>query len=238
MISIIIPTYFEEKYIESCLKSIIKNSPKNIEIIVVDSNSSDKTREIAGKYADKVINIKNRGVGKARNIGAEVAKGEILLFVDADTILSKTFIREFEKTFHDSKVVCSAGFVFGDNKNLGIFLNIYKYLWFCVNNLIALISSIFGFPLFPTVCCGCRRWAFDAIGGFNEELAVGEDIDFSMRMGKLGKCRLSRKAVAFTSTRRIEKYGASKNLWLFFGNYLKIYLFNKRPWVNRFPHVD
>jgi glycosyltransferase involved in cell wall biosynthesis len=58
--SVIIPTYNEEKYIENCLRSV-RNQKINgkIEIIIVDSNSSDRTREIAKKYANKVINIKN-----------------------------------------------------------------------------------------------------------------------------------------------------------------------------------
>jgi glycosyltransferase involved in cell wall biosynthesis len=88
-------TLNEEKYIETTLLSIKNQDYKGkYEIIMVDSNSKDRTVKIARKYADKVIVTKRRGVSVGRNIGARLAKGEILLFVDAYTVLLPNVIRE------------------------------------------------------------------------------------------------------------------------------------------------
>ena len=94
-ISIIIPAYNAEKTIESCLNNII-NDTKNIssEIIVIDDCSNDKTLEKLKKFQSiKVINLKkNKGVGYARNLGARIAKNEILCYIDSDLIISRNSI--------------------------------------------------------------------------------------------------------------------------------------------------
>jgi glycosyltransferase involved in cell wall biosynthesis len=82
-VSVIIPTYCEEAIIEGCLKSVVNQEfDGRIETIVVDSHSPDNTRAVAEKCADKVIDVKARGVGKARNAGAKVAESQLLLFLD------------------------------------------------------------------------------------------------------------------------------------------------------------
>ena len=80
MISIIIPTLNEEKYLPKLLDCIRKQSYKDYEIIVADSNSKDKTRQIAKKYGCRIV--KGGMPAKGRNNGAKAAKSEILLFVD------------------------------------------------------------------------------------------------------------------------------------------------------------
>ncbi len=89
-ISVIIPAYNSEKYIERCLNSIINQSYRNIEIIVVDDCSTDTTSYIIQKFCkldNRIRHIKlpaNKGVGYARNIGIKNATGEYLGFVDSD----------------------------------------------------------------------------------------------------------------------------------------------------------
>src|SRR4030067_1306866 len=111
IVSVIIPTYREEDTIEGCLKSIGNQEFEGgrIESIVVDSHSPDGTRSVARKWADKVIDLKDRGVGKARNAGARMAQSQILLFVDADTFLKSDFVAEMYRTFTDPRVVCVSG---------------------------------------------------------------------------------------------------------------------------------
>ncbi|MBU0615524.1 MAG: glycosyltransferase, partial [Nanoarchaeota archaeon] len=87
MLSIIIPTLNEEKHLPRLLDSITRQRFKDYEIIVADNNSKDKTRDIAKKFGAKVV---PGGLpAKARNLGAKAAKGNILLFLDSDVILSK-----------------------------------------------------------------------------------------------------------------------------------------------------
>jgi len=104
-ISIIVPTYNEEKCIEENLKSI-KNQKTNLnyEIIVSDCESDDQTVEIAKKYADKIVVSKKRSPAYARKAGALIAKGGILIFIDADTKILPDYVefifRKFEKIPH------------------------------------------------------------------------------------------------------------------------------------------
>lgn len=89
LISIIIPVYNVEKYLRSCLDSIIEQSYKNIEIILINDGSKDSSAEICDEYAlidsrIKVVHKKNEGVSSARNIGIEMATGEYISFVDSD----------------------------------------------------------------------------------------------------------------------------------------------------------
>lgn len=90
MISVILNVYNGEKYINKCLDSIIKQTYKDLEIVVVNDGSTDKTLNILKKYKDKrirVINQKNMGLSLSRNVGIENASGEYLYFVDVDDYL-------------------------------------------------------------------------------------------------------------------------------------------------------
>lgn len=94
LISIIVPVYNVEKYLEKCIESIINQTYRNIEIILVDDGSKDNSGNICDKYAEKdsrikVIHKKNGGLSDARNSGLEVAKGKYVGFVDSDDFIAK-----------------------------------------------------------------------------------------------------------------------------------------------------
>lgn len=99
MLSIIIPTLNEEKHLEKLLKSIKKQDFNHYEIIVADAGSKDKTLEIAKRYKCRIA--KGGSPAQGRNQGAEEARGDLLLFLDADVILpDKIFgktLKEFKK---------------------------------------------------------------------------------------------------------------------------------------------
>jgi glycosyltransferase involved in cell wall biosynthesis len=99
MISVIIPVYNVEQHISECLESIVAQTYKNIEIIVVNDGSTDKSEEIIKSYLEKFKNInyiyqENKGVSEARNLGLKNAKGEYILFVDSDDFLDKNMIEK------------------------------------------------------------------------------------------------------------------------------------------------
>lgn len=99
LVSIIVPMYNSEKYIERCVKSLISQSYKNIEIILIDDGSKDKTIEILKLYNDKDSRIKlykkkNSGASSARNYGLEKCTGDYILFVDADDYIDSNMIRD------------------------------------------------------------------------------------------------------------------------------------------------
>lgn len=96
LISIIVPIYNVEKYLDECLKSLINQTYKNIEILLVNDGSTDNSREICEKYFQhdnriKIIDKANGGLSDARNVGIEHASGEYLTFVDSDDVVDTTF---------------------------------------------------------------------------------------------------------------------------------------------------
>lgn len=98
LISIVIPVYNVENYIERCLESVIKQTYKNIEIILVNDGSTDKSGEICRKYAQsdsriKVIEKENGGLSSARNAGIDAANGKYITFVDSDDFVCKSYVR-------------------------------------------------------------------------------------------------------------------------------------------------
>lgn len=97
LITIVAPMYRVEQYVGQCIKSLISQTYKNLEIILVDDGSPDKSGEIADEYAlkdhrIKVIHQENKRLGGARNTGLEIAKGDFITFVDSDDYLSEDFV--------------------------------------------------------------------------------------------------------------------------------------------------
>lgn len=100
-ISVIVPVYNVEKWLNMCIYSILAQSYKNLEIILVNDGSTDKSKDICDSYSKKdnrvrVLNIKNSGQSVARNIGLKEAKGDYILFIDSDDYISdKAIIEKF-----------------------------------------------------------------------------------------------------------------------------------------------
>lgn len=97
LISIVIPVYKVEKYLEKCIKSIINQTYKNLEIIIVDDGSPDKCPQMCDEFAQsdkriKVIHKQNGGLSDARNAGIDVAKGKYITFVDSDDYVSDDYV--------------------------------------------------------------------------------------------------------------------------------------------------
>lgn len=96
LISIIVPVYNTEKYIERCLDSIMKQDYPNFEVILVNDGSTDESGIIIQKYKEKYKNIsyikqENKGVGAERNAGIKVAKGDYISFVDSDDLIMEDY---------------------------------------------------------------------------------------------------------------------------------------------------
>lgn len=99
LISVIIPIYNVEKYLNKCIDSIINQTYINIEIILINDGSTDNCGDICEEYKKMdnrivVIHSKNKGVSSARNIGLEISKGKYILFVDSDDWLERDMIKE------------------------------------------------------------------------------------------------------------------------------------------------
>lgn len=107
LISVIIPVYNIEKYLGECLDSVIKQRYIPDEVILIDDGSTDYSGKICDKYVNeysyfKVIHRKNKGVSSARNLGIKMAKGDYLLFIDGDDILSPYYIEKLVRGIQQS----------------------------------------------------------------------------------------------------------------------------------------
>lgn len=93
LVSIIVPVYNEEKYLESCISSLMEQSYNPVEIIIIDDGSSDKSMELAKKFPVKILKQMHKGPGAARNKGVKFSKGDIIVLADADMKFDKNYIK-------------------------------------------------------------------------------------------------------------------------------------------------
>ena len=127
LVSIVVPVYNREKYLDRCLTSLINQTYKNLEIILVDDGSKDKSGEICDRYAlidDRIITIhqKNGGVSKARNTGIDAAHGKYIAFVDADDFISENMYELLVSAAEEnaSNQVCCNAFDVLENKTIEV----------------------------------------------------------------------------------------------------------------------
>lgn len=116
LVTIIVPVYNVEKYLNECIQSLRMQTYKNIEIILIDDGSKDSSGEICEALADedsriKVIHKENAGLGYARNSGLEIARGEYVTFIDSDDVADADLISRLMKAVQDDGVdTCIGGF--------------------------------------------------------------------------------------------------------------------------------
>ncbi|MCX6815958.1 MAG: glycosyltransferase [Candidatus Aenigmarchaeota archaeon] len=212
-ISVVIPTLNEGKYIETTLFHLKQLKP--YEIIVADSRSGDNTVKIAKKYGCRIVYAKRGAASFGRNAGGFVAKGDLILFLDADTIVFPNMLDVIKKDFKNKKLVgwtCSA-YGFSPSWKEQIIYNMS-------NTLVNFLINYFKTPHAPGIAIAVRRKDFKRVNGFDENLKVMEDHDFAMRVGKFGKFKFSKETCVFTSTRRMDKWGG----WNLIKRYSKVYV--------------
>lgn len=199
MISIIIPTLNEEKFLPVLLKSIKKQCFMNdIEIIVADADSKDKTVKIAKSYGCKIV----RGglPAKGRNEGAKIAKGNLLLFLDADGILPNDFLQKAQREFEERELdIASFCLKPQTDKRLEVFLMNILYNW---TVLLAFEKII---PHASSQAILVKKSIHEKIGGFDEEIKIGEDHIYARRAQKFGRFGVLRSTKIISSLRRYKK---------------------------------
>ncbi|MCK4589819.1 MAG: glycosyltransferase [Nanoarchaeota archaeon] len=205
--SIIIPARNEAGYLARTLKSIENQDYPDYETIVVANGCEDNTVEIASKYADKVFSLKEAGVSKARNYGARKAKGEVLVFLDADTELSIDTLKEMEKR-------SGSGFGVGTVKVKPSPAKLRYKLMMGLKNLV----NYSGIYLWSAGIIYCRQSEFL---GFDEKLHVKETSFFIHKMKKKGGFQFLKSSFVRTSMRRYEKWGTLRLILFFAGKWVK-----------------
>lgn len=199
MLSVIIPTYNEEEYLPFLLRSLQGQSYRDFEVIVADNASTDSTRAVAEAAGARIVGGGMPGAG--RNKGAAAAKGDIILFLDADVILPDPWflqmtVAEFEK--RGLGVASCKIDPLSDKKIDKIFHDVFNYfMWVTAATK----------PHAPGFCIFVRKSVHDEVGGFDEEIKLAEDHDYVNRAAKAGKFGLLKTYKIPVSVRRFERDG-------------------------------
>jgi len=212
MISIIIPVLNEATIIKQILEELQQHS--GIEIIVVDGGSQDHTVAIAQQLVTKVLTVIDKGRGGQLNAGANIAQGEILLFLHADTQLPSDFINLITNTLKQPKIVAGAF-------ELGIEGSNISLRW--VEILVKMRSHLLSLP-YGDQAIFISKENFIELGGF-AEIPIMEDFEFINRIKHQGRIAIA-PATVTTSGRRWQKLGVWQttliNQFMIAGYYLGI----------------
>ncbi|MAG37883.1 hypothetical protein CMI45_00650 [Candidatus Pacearchaeota archaeon] len=168
-LSIIIPTHNEESDISSCLQSLEKQSFSDFEVIVVDDGSTDDTLKIVknhkGKLKIKIIKGQHKGPGFSRNLGAKSAKGEILIFIDADMTFHKDYLKNLTSPIIKNKKIIGTCHDYELVENIS---NIWSRCWGRVRVSKKEAKNI-------TIFRAIRRSVFLKHGGFDSKYGYADD---------------------------------------------------------------
>jgi glycosyltransferase involved in cell wall biosynthesis len=188
-VSIIVPAYNAREHLDRCLDALVASSYASREIIVVDDGSTDGTPELARAKGVTVIErTRQAGPGAARNEGAVKATGDVLLFIDADVLVTEETVAHVAKRFEENPDVDALFGSYDDTPSEGNFLSQYKNL----SHHYVHQQSGEDAVTFWAGCGAVRKEVFDRAAGFDQErypVPSIEDIELGYRMKEMG-CRI------------------------------------------------
>ncbi len=205
-VSIIIPTLNEEKFLPNLLASLVTQTEKPFEVIVVDGKSRDGTVAVAESFKRKlpirVMVCDRANVSMQRNKGATAAQGEWLVFVDADSILLPYALHRLAEFIHTEKPRFVTSWGKPDSQIVQDSLSTLLY------NMVLEGGLLFHRQLSPGPFTAVTKSAFDAIGGYDESLEFGEDQNLSQRLADHGTpLAIIRETLFIWSMRRFRAQG-------------------------------
>ena len=206
-LSVIIPAYNEERYLPETLTRVTKAlaiADCASEILVVDNDSQDKTRIVSETFGARIISENEHNISCVRNTGAKHASGDVLVFLDADTLVSEFLFQRITHAMEDEK--CFGGAVaveWGkfERKWMKVYLWGGKF-WTAVFNMKQGAAQF------------CRKTVFDTLNGYDQTIFMGEDVEFYWRLSRFanrnaGRLSFIKDLQVVTSSRRFDKM----NLW-------------------------
>jgi len=223
-VSVIVPTWNEEKYLPKCMQSINNQAgSKPLEVIVVDGGSTDRTIKIAREYADEVLVEPLKPVGAARNVGARKASGSVLAFIDADTTASENWVEEIERTLKMNPL--AVGVTGPTQPYEGTRLDHLAY--HVATGWVQRLSLKLGLPHVAGFNCAYKKDEFWEAGGFDERRQLSEDIMLSLKIRHQGPILFNPEMLAYTSLRRIKDKGYPYLTTYYAMNWATMLLFNR-----------
>lgn len=215
LISVIVPAFNEELLMSQSLAAIraalssFSARDWDTELIVCDNNSTDRTPAIAQSCGAKVIFEPVNQIGRARNRGAQAAQGDWLVFVDADSRPSAKLFAAVANEISTGSSLAGGSTVKLDGDHPKA--NWVVGLWNCLSRSFNLLAGSFIF---------CEAATFRAVGGFSEELFVGEELELSQKLKRVARKQGKRVVILYqnpliTSARKVQLYRTQDHLWFF-----------------------
>lgn len=215
-VSVVIPVYNAAGYLRACLENLRCSLAAPLECIVVDDGSTDESAAVAREFGAKVISLPHRGPAVARNLGAGIAKGEILLFLDADVCVHQDTISRVLWNFEADPSLDALIGSYDDAPGSKDFISQYRNLMHCFVHQQGYREAC----TFWTGCGAIRRHVFVACSGFDENLGM-EDIELGYRLTQAKRKLVLDKALQVKHLKR----------WTFW-NLLKTDIFVRGiPWT-------
>lgn len=203
-ISVIVPAFNEEKLLGTTLACIREaTSGLEVELIVCDNNSTDRTAEIAREAGARVVFEPVNQISRARNAGAAAASGDWLVFVDADSFPDRALFAELADAIASGRCIGGGATVRFDEADRAARSAVA--IWNAISRGMRWAAGSFVF---------CKAEAFRALGGFSAELFASEEIDFSRRLKRIGALTILHRHPLRTSGRKARLYSKTEYLKL------------------------
>ena len=212
-LTIVVPAFNEEAYLAPTLGSIRAAADElraatgvDADIVVVDNASVDGTAAVARGLGATVVREPVQGIARARNAGARRAMGDVLVFFDADVTVPRTLLVAICAAMRDP--ACVGGGVDVDYRPRRPFIRLYLCLWRLLARVTGMVQGAAQF---------CRKEVFAEVGGYDESVWMGEDVDFHWSLRRLARrtgrlVRLVREPRVRPSCRRFDKWPVWKIL--------------------------
>lgn len=205
MLSFIVPAHDEERLIAATLVAIQASATalaESFETIVVNDASTDRTVAIAREHGACVINVTHRQIAATRNAGAREADGQLLFFIDADTLIDVDYLGAALHALRSGAAGGGAGV-----KLIGPITSFERFGQWLLIHIFRWTGITPGCSLF------CTRAAFDAVGGFDETYFAGEDVAMGRALARHGRLVIL-KQVVMTSARKLRTHTLGDQLRL------------------------
>jgi len=193
-ISFIVPAWNEESVLGptiDAIKDSVRQLPVTSEVIVVDDSSTDQTADIAVEHGARVVRVQHRQIAATRNAGALQAHGDVLFFVDADTLITEPVVQAAVETIQRGAV--GGGCRFRFDGRIPLYARVLEAMAVRLYRFVGIAAGCFLF---------CTREAFQGVNGFNSQLYAAEEGAMSLALRRQGKFVILRESVT-TSGRKL-----------------------------------